>query len=157
MKPGIQKITSGKRIMRVATVFTGAAAAAAFTPAAMAATGHAAGTGPGTGVRTTALPDGGTGKITFSAYCRNAQWLHLEWSRGATGCFGYSGVWNLGDDKPVSHECGGTNHGYVYYSNSHGAAPYGPGTGYRGFPYKLTEISIQYWTGTDKCGPFPAG
>jgi len=155
MKPGIRKITSRKTRMRVATVFTGAAAAAAFTPAAMAATGHAAGTGHGTDM--TATPDGGTGKITFSAYCHNAQWLHLEWSRGATGCFGYSGVWNFGDDKPVSHECGGTNHGFVYYSNNHGAASYGPGTGYRGFPYKVTALSIQYWTGTDKCGPFPAG
>jgi hypothetical protein len=155
--------------MRVSTVFTGAAAAAvAFTPAAAAGTGHAAGTGgktltvPRMGGRTTDVrPDHGrvSGSIRSSGKCEDAQWVHLEWDRGYTDCFGFKGLYSFLPTPLVhlSHECGGTNSGIVYTSVAD--SNFVPGTTYRGFSGNpdLSFIWIAGWRGTDKCGAFPAG
>jgi hypothetical protein len=165
MKAGTRK-AAPRKAMRVATIFTGAAAAATFAPAAMAGTGHAAGTDNQArtdGKTLTSLwlggrpLDNGWGSIRSSGRCPNAHWVHLEWSRGVPDCFGYRGQLRFGTEKPVSHECGGTNKGVLF--STRGSIPFGPGTGYRGFPVKTEAISIYIgsWTGNDKCGPFPAG
>jgi hypothetical protein len=161
MKP---RISNARKTMRVATVFTGAAAtAAAFTPAAMAGTGHGA-------VARTAgkalnvprergiRPDYSKyGSIRSSGACKNAEWVHLEWGRGYRDCFGYHGGINWGEELAISHECGGTNNGIIFTTGN--SIPYGPGTGYRGFPTGTEALSIYIgsWTGTDHCGAFPAG
>jgi hypothetical protein len=153
--------------MRVATVFTGAAAAAVtFMPAAQAGTGHTAGAGtegktlaPGAGVRAHGIkPDySKSGNIKSNGACTDAEWVHLEWSRGYTDCFGYSGWIRYGQYLKVSHECGGTNNGILTSPNS--AIGFGPGTTYRGFKanFENSLIWITGWTGTDHCGAFPAG
>jgi hypothetical protein len=157
MKP---RLSNARKTMRVATVFTGAAAcAAAFTPAATAGTVHQARALPRQdGKKYAPIRNGRIeGSIRSSGACHNAEWVHLEWSRGYTDCFGYAGLFSFGPLK-ISHECGGTNYGQL---DIVGKSPihYGPGTTYRGFPTgtEASVISILSWHGTDHCGGFPAG
>jgi hypothetical protein len=139
MKRISRRITT-RKTMRVATVFTGAAAAVALAPAAMAGTGHAAGTGNQArtdGKAITALRHGGrtteirpkTHGIVTSMSCRNAHWVHLEWFRSNRYCFGYSGYLPFHPALAVHHECGGTNIGVISLSNGN-LSNFGPGTGY---------------------------
>jgi hypothetical protein len=163
MKPATRK--SARKAMRVATVFTGAAAAAVtFMPAAQAGTGHTAGTegktlAPGAGVRANGIkPDySKSGNIESNGACTNAEWVHLEWGKGVTDCFGNRGWIRYGQDLAISHECGGTNFGVL--DNTNGAISFVPGTGYRGFAAGTENslIWITGWSGTDHCGAFPAG
>jgi hypothetical protein len=139
--------------MRVATAFTGAAAcAAAFTPAAMAGTGHQAQPGRN-GIRPNSYRE--YGKIRKTEYCsQEHQWLHLNFSgTSGTFCWGFAGRWYFSPTAwKTDEECGGTNRGSLFIA---GQSPvsFGPGKGYRHFAKSLEvqSLSIRSWTGTDSC------
>lgn len=96
MKPGIKKVASGKT-MRVATVFTGAAAcAAAFAPAAHAATGF---------TRTAIKETNSCGTVP--------RWVHLKNNiLHVSQCYGFDGITSAGGFAAASI-CGGNNSGWV--------------------------------------------
>jgi hypothetical protein len=164
MNPATSKTT--RKAMRVATIFTGAAAVAAFGPAAGAAVGHAAGTGrqadvntltaAGPHVRTHEIrPDAGklSGSIRSNSACPNANWVHLGYGGGYTWCYGYKGLWSYYPDLfAISKECGGNNYGWLYpYGES--AIYFHQGTTYRRWTKGITisALRISGWAGNDKC------
>jgi hypothetical protein len=142
--------------MRVATTFTGAAAcAAAFAPAATAATHTTA------GLAYHKLPIAerhalrgvaNTGSIRSASCGTVPHWLHVQWfSTGGAGpfltCLGFRGVFSTSIE--MAAQCGGTNHGKFFP----GSLTYGPGNTYRHFnPHRfVSAISIAGWNGTDAC------
>jgi hypothetical protein len=149
-----------RKAMRVTTLFTGAAAVAAWGPAAMAGTGHAEHT-TGTMHTTGTIRPGGTarpdlrisGSIEISYNCDNGEWVHLDVA-GAKACYGYQGVWQF-RRGPVD-ECGGTNYGNMFVYNTGLSSLFGPGRTYRTFSFSPSRILITGWSGTDKCEAFPA-
>lgn len=164
MKPGIKKVTSGKT-MRVATLFTGAAAcAAAFAPAAYAANGHQAGLdgkkltlGQHYGTLYGARPDDGpTSKSIQEASCATTpRWVHVV--NGAHHeCFGFHGTWAFSeegyvDPVYVSKICGGNNYGW-YVSALGRKGYYRQGTSYVPLPVSnMISIHISGWKGNDTC------
>lgn len=177
MKSGMRKVASGKR-MRVATVFTGAAACAAtFAPAAHAATGHQA--APDTKTLTVPRlhdamneirPDWNgyatvvSGSIQLGSCPSTPKWVHMSRSLDpySTFCFGFKGELAFhSPDISVSRICGGNNYGD--YVNSRGQTAYfGPGTTYVHLPWpgvaKIEAIQILKWSAhnNDKC-PTPLG
>jgi hypothetical protein len=167
MKSGIKKVASG-RAMRVATVFTGAAAcAAAFTPVAHAATGHQAepdGKGLALaqlqgmmhGARLDNNGHAASGSIREVNGCAGTPtWVHL--AKGAAGdCVGYKGTWSFSVDGltgtiSVSRICGGNNYGW--YADANGSVGYyHQGTTYVTLPVdNIRSIGIFGWKGTDTC------
>ena len=159
MKSG-KKSAIGKT-MRVATTFTGAAAcAAAFAPAATAATHTAAEypyhkfpTNETLALRGEVTP-ATTGSIRSASCTGRSEWLHVYWysTEGAgpfLTCVGYKGKLT-GLTMDMVAQCGGTNHGKFFP----GSLTYVAGTTYRYFTSPLrsvSAISIAGWTGTDKC------
>jgi hypothetical protein len=149
MQPGIKKAAS-RKTMRVAAVFTGAAAcAAAFAPGAMA----------GTAPRVPAIESHG-GNIQGPVACSPVpHWLHFR-AGAATYCFGFAGYTSV-PDLTASKICGGTNFGFYYgnYKNAQGrsvgySAGYGSGRTYVPLPHvptHLTQVSIVGWSGNDTC------
>jgi hypothetical protein len=152
--------TTSRKAMRAAVVFTGAAAAGvAFGPgAALAAAGHtpaqghsarAAGTTPAN-IQLTAAD-------IKSNNCTTNTWLHIAYFSNEiiplrTLCkqFGFSGVKDVvADGMYMVGQCGGNNYGTVYYSGK--SIPYGPGTTYRTLKGWVSDVSIYYWSGNDKC------
>jgi hypothetical protein len=151
--------TTSRKAMRVATVFTGAAATAvAFAPVAMAATGQATPHGhpaQAAGTNHTVRPDVHSGSIR-STGCTTNTWLHVQYEsvfRTLCKAFGFKGRMTPASSPLVtSAQCGGNNYGVLYYSgNKH--ITFGPGTTYRTFnPTKnISEVAISRWNGTDKC------
>jgi hypothetical protein len=142
--------------MRVATVFTGAAATAvAFAPAALAAPGHAQVQGH------TALAQGKTRAVQPETGIRSkgcgtsdVNWLHIEYGslagRDLCKAFGFAGVFK--DSQSMFAQCGGNNFGNIFYSGGKDVS-FGPGNTYRSFhPRKLiSKVSIYFWSGTDHC------
>jgi hypothetical protein len=167
VKPGIKKVASGKT-MRVATLFTGAAAyAAAFAPAAAAGTVHAAGAGHQArldGRTLTALrlhdtmhgarPDD-SGSIGWTSSCtRFPHWVHI-YSPAVHTCVGFKGtldfVTDLGQPIGASTICGGNNYGW-YKSVGDRKGYYHQGTTYATLPVdNIKSIHISGWKGTDAC------
>jgi hypothetical protein len=159
MKPAIKKALSGKT-MRVATVFTGAAAcAAAFTPAAaVAATAQ-----PGHQLRldrTTlaARPDKTSGSIR-EATCSLGRhtWVHFQDVVGTSDCWGFRGTWSVSRDEyfVADKMCGGNNVGsYGGYPaagrQNFYTAEFGPGSTYVSLPNALpthvTFVRIFGWS-----------
>jgi hypothetical protein len=138
--------------MRVATVFTGAAATAvAFAPAALAAPGHAPAQGH------TALVNGKTRAVRpdiKSKGCGTSDenWLHIEYNAlfGAEDCkaFGFAGRFNTA--LSMIAQCGGNNYGSIYYSDGRNIS-FGPGNTYRRLTHTVSAVSIFFWSGNDKC------
>jgi hypothetical protein len=148
--------TTSRQAMRVATVFTGAAAAAVgFAPAALAAPGHAA---------TQDHPARANGKAQAmapassirSAGCTTNTWLHVEYFssfRELCRAFGFAGKMKpLSAPLEMSAQCGGNNYG-TFFSSQGKKTTYGPGTTYREFsnPISVSYVSIRKWSGTDEC------
>jgi hypothetical protein len=164
MKPTVKKAASG-RTMRVATVFTGAAAcAAAFTPATAAAgIGHHAVARPGHQLRLDVavaaadrIRSGPCSRLGSSADLRFKAFLGRI-------CFGYAGIWTRhpGSGYSVSQICGGNNFGsYGGYSKqglgSFHSAEFRQGSTYVFLPWAgttdLTYVNIQGWHGSKECG-----
>jgi hypothetical protein len=149
--------TSGKRkAMRVATVFTGAAATAVtFAPGALAAPRHAPAQGHTALVngKTRAVRPDNSGSIR-SKGCgtSDVHWLHVEYNAlfGVEDCkaFGYAGVFDV--YLSMVAQCGGNNYGTIYYSGGKSLS-YGPGNTYRNVHKNFSAASIYYWSGNDKC------
>jgi hypothetical protein len=173
MKPSIKKVASGKT-MRVATVFTGAAAcAAAFAPAAHAVTGHQAEANAKTLADATTVtvsrpgtmhrfqPDISAAPQTSEAGCSTTpRYLHFRTSVG-TVCFGHLGSFYFGPYPVIMTSiCGGNNSGS--YSNGFGkVAKFHTGTTFVHVPWysppvgniQLERIRITkvYPAADDKC------
>ncbi len=122
-----------KKSFRVATMFTGIAAASALTPTAtaMAAT-------PGT-------TDQATPKISVE-HCNssNRPWVHLYYTAAENhgpACFGNNGTYNITSGTRFVEACTGNNYGYLRFS---GGAPYYFGTGeFIGFSsLRVTTVHI---------------
>jgi hypothetical protein len=135
---------STRRAMRVATVFTGAAAAATgFGPAAMAAPVHQA--QPAFGKISGSIRDGS---------CRSEpHWLQLAQRIPGTqiSCiaYGFRGEWSEGGAF-ISSQCGGTNYGFLKFTSGK-TISYGPGNYFRAINKDMRLITIDGWTGNDNC------
>jgi hypothetical protein len=151
MKPGIKKVASGKT-MRVATLFTGAAAcAAAFAPGAAAGTVHPAGTAHHARLdgKTLALPwvhrtmEGLQPDTVPTSNCGTTpRWVHLAYSRHKVSCFGFDGRLRRISPAHFSRECGGDNSGRIYGPSR--SWHFGPGNTYTYPPVKIvSSISIR--------------
>jgi len=144
--------TTTRNTMRVATLFTGAAAAAVgFTPVAAAATGQ---TGTAKTTEVAILPTIQTTSNCFTSATKH--WVHLEYWNANKFCIGFRGYLSWRGDRELTRvqECGGTNHGVVSLTNGN-LSNYGPGTGYRRFSADVSGLSIFSWSGTDACKAFP--
>jgi hypothetical protein len=168
MNPSTRKST--RKAMRVATVFTGAAAVGAFAPAAVAAVGHEAGTGHQARAvdKAPALPrvHGTThgirpdfsgresGSIRLSRFCSQVpHWVHMQsYSLKNSYCYGFKGLWEWDPAAKMYGECGGNNFGYLYPDGGN-AFSFHQGTTYRRWTngIKLFDIRISGWSGNDKC------
>jgi hypothetical protein len=156
MSTATRRATS-RKAMRVATVFTGAAATAvAFAPAALAAPSHAPAQGHTALVngKTRAMrPDVDSGTIR-SKGCgtSDVHWLHIEYvslfRRDLCKAFGYRGFMTVAQD--FFAECGGNNYGTIYWNG--GNLGFGPGNTYRSVTERnISGVSIYSFKGTDKC------
>jgi hypothetical protein len=156
MSTATRRVAS-RKAMRVATVFTGAAATAvAFAPTALAAPGHAPTRGHTALVngKTRAVrPDVDSGSIK-SKGCGSSDvhWLHIQYEslfqRKLCKAFGFRGVKLVSQD--FSAECGGNNHGTIFWNT--GSLPFGPGNTYRSVTRRnISAVSILFWSGTDQC------
>jgi hypothetical protein len=155
MKPGT------KRVMRVATTFTGAAAAAvALNPAAMAATGKAE--AHATNQLRRAVTHGNrrlSGSIR-EGDCTNSHWMHLEQPYNSGECFGYHGLLDLSPYPNARAYCGGNNSGIFWGSGPGNNSYYWfyQGKTYAHLPktspyFYVREIGIIAWKGEDTCPP----
>jgi len=145
---------ASRKAMRVATCFTGAAAAAvAFAPAALAAPGNAAAQGH------TGLVNGKTQAVRpdiTSKGCgaSDVQWLHISYASMIRShlckAFGFTGY--KADGQDMQAQCGGNNYGTIFSAKGTDIG-FGPGNTYRAFnPRKnISGVSIYYWSGKDKC------
>ena len=153
MSTATRRATS-RKAMRVATVFTGAAAAAvAYAPAALAAPGHAPAQGH------TALVNGKTGGARTTIESKgcgasDVHWLHLSYASFFRShlckAFGFAGKKTDGQD--LQAQCGGTNYGTIFSSKGKDI-PFGPGNTYRTFNPRINinAVSIYSWSGNDQC------
>ena len=147
---------ASRRAMRVATVFTGAAATAVtFAPTALAAPGPAPGQGHTALVngKTRAMGPDRSGSIK-SAACNatDTHWLHIQYEslfqRKLCKAFGFRGTKIVSQD--MSAECGGNNTGAIFYGT--GSLRYGPGNTYRNATHKsISAVEVSFWSGNDKC------
>jgi hypothetical protein len=158
-----------RKMMRVATIFTGVAAATAgVTQVANAQEIRPAGAHdirPGHAAR----PAGRvSGSIRYNEACGNQSidktWLHVSTNTGSSilpyqsYCFGFKGTYVSPPGIGVNYECGGNNHGYLIGVNGGRSKSFhfGPGTGYATLKWShLYELWINSWTGTDTCGKPP--
>lgn len=150
MKSGINKVASGKT-MRVATLFTGAAAcAAAFAPAAVAGTGHPAAVGHQARLDGKALalpwlhraPEGLQPDTSPTNNCGTTpRWVHVAYSPHKVSCFGFDGALSRHPAVHFSRECGGDNRGHI--AGPSGSWGFGPGHTYTYPPIRMISyISI---------------
>jgi hypothetical protein len=158
MNPSKEK-GAARRTMRVATVFTGAAAlAVGGAPMAMAAAGPAP-----------ALHTGG--QITVVRGCIpdvDPHWVHLygEHSTGPSWspfeihsslCFGYTGNYTPNYSFYAKYICGGNNVGWysaTIMGNGHARAKFHEGTTFAKVPQSVGELSVMHisgWSGSDGC------
>jgi hypothetical protein len=166
MKPSIKKAVSGKT-MRVASTFTGAAACAvAFTPAAMAGTGHPAVHQP---VLNRAVPHK-VGRPDISlrgCTAGTSNWFHIAYNKQSDICFGFKGTFVFSPNaRPAETSfCGGNNKGWISGFNTKTGQFYFTRFGHGNFyahipnttashPYLLSSVHISSWAGNSKCG-FP--
>lgn len=157
--------------MRVATIFTGVAAAAVgMTQAANAQDAAPAAYQPTPRhlVRQMRPAESKFGSIRSSAFCAIADvghpahdftWLHLYWwdaslATSNSVCYGFAGWIVSPPGRGVTYECGGNNHGELrgFSKGKSWHFDFGPGTTYAHLnKASLDVVSIWSWTGTDKC------
>jgi hypothetical protein len=151
------RTTTSRKAMRVATVFTGAAAAAVgFAPTALAAPVHAAAQGHLTqanGRAQAMTPDANSIK---SRGCTTNTWLHIQYFstfRALCRQFGFAGEMTpKSAPLRMTAQCGGNNVGTIYHSSGKSLSFY-QGTTYRPFTTNLyvSKVSIYFWNGTEQC------
>jgi hypothetical protein len=150
--PDVSSLTV-KKVMRVATVFTGAAACTAFlAPAANAET-------------EATLTPGATARpaSTTQRSCNNAHYFHIK-ANTESYCFGGAG--SAYPDYPASAFCGGNNYGFfsgwsyksdMYFGKSYRNQHFRPGSKYYSFiyagnfndrPLYMSFLHISGWDGT---------
>jgi hypothetical protein len=166
-----------KRTLRVATVFTGVAAAAVgMTQAANAQeVGNPAAKPTSKHIGDAIHPDGRiNGSIRSRLSCAHyggnladtdPTWLHVSTANSAgyglfyeSTCFGYKGLLSSPYGVGIYAECGGNNHGYIDGTNGGRvvSVAFGPGTTYRKVRWThYDDVLITSWTGTDKCPGIP--
>jgi hypothetical protein len=161
-----------RKSMRVATIFTGVAAATiGMTQVAQAQeTAHpAARPTPRNNGRFVRPAERVSGSIRQDSDCANRgidkNWLHVSTNTSFSEnpyqsiCFGFRGMSVSPPYIGINAECGGNNHGYLAGLAANGRSwfsSFGPGTTYRKLvePH-LNEVYIRSWTGTDACGKPP--
>lgn len=162
-----------RKSMRVATIFTGVAAATV----GMAPVANAQGATPAAHkstprhsarqLRRAAVPASSHyGRIQISPWCAepasspaHPHWLHV-WvgsPRGEGGremdCYGYTGTWFSPPGIGISSECGGNNFGVLAGSGGAWDFHFHQGTTYHGlFKRNWDVLGISGWAGNDKCG-----
>jgi hypothetical protein len=153
MKPGIKK-AARRKTMRVATVFTGAAACmTGLGPAATAGTGHY--------VRPMLHTGGNITRHNCNRSTSYPTWLHMQGS-GIISCFGFTGTYNW--DQILGNSitywmCGGNNVGWysgidratgkVTTTHFHEGTNFVPLLG--GSGWYINKVHISGWSGNDKC------
>jgi hypothetical protein len=158
-----------RKSMRVASVFTGVAAATVgmTTQAANAQdAAHPAVRPTSRHIGRTVHPAGRvSGSIRMNSDCGNRSidknWLHVSTNTGSpilpyeSYCFGYKGLFVSPPGVGINYECGGNNHGYLAGFTAAGgswSAAFGAGTTYRTLhEAHLNEVIINGWAGTDAC------
>jgi hypothetical protein len=165
--------STSRKSMRVATIFTGAAAlTVGVTQVANAQDiAHSVGKGASKHIQRTVHPAGKVdGSIRYYSDC-GALGVHDEYMHYSTSvsygggvliytsyCFGYYGVYVSPPGAGIRRECGGNNHGYLYgyEKGDEWSETFGPGTGYKNiFKTSLYGVVINSWTGADTCGEAP--
>jgi hypothetical protein len=159
-----------RRLMRVATIFTGVAAATAgVTQVANAQGIRPAGT---QGIRpgNAARPDGAIyGSIRSALSCghngSHKTWLHVSTTSYFFAahyyrsiCFGNKGDFESPPYTGIRAECGGNNHGSLLGTNGGHSKifAFGPGTTYHALGWShLYTVAINSWTGNDTCPQIP--
>jgi hypothetical protein len=158
-----------KTSMRVATVFTGVAAAmVGVTQAANAQdAGHAMAKPT---ARQAVRPAGRlNGSIRESGNCtaisdRYPTWLHVatkffpSTNVMDSACFGGKGIYSSPPGVGIYGECGGNNYGYIDGTNNNTTVSmhFVPGTTYHLFKWAhYDDVLITSWKGTDKCPVIP--
>jgi hypothetical protein len=157
-----------RKAMRVATIFTGVAAATVGMTQVANAQGyrpinaHDVRPGHVRGMR----PAGRlSGSIRSSIACgiegKNKTWLHTSitdyWASGyeiTSDCFGFKGFFTSPPFTGLRAECGGNNHGYLEGELGGRSKSYhfGPGTTYHALNWSHFDwLTINSWTGTDAC------
>lgn len=159
MKTATRK-TKSRKARRVATVFTGVAGlAVAFGPAAQAAPGHAAAQGHSAranGKTQAMAPDA---QAIKSEGCTTNTWMHVQYQsvflRQLCKQFGYMGYMGVPGHPRVNAQCGGNNVGWIFYSGSYypggKVISFREGNYYRNTNWEVSDVSIDYWSGNDKC------
>jgi hypothetical protein len=160
--------------MRVATLFTGAAAVTVgMAPVANAQdVAHATVHRPASKhiarqMRPATQTNFGNIKSVFACALldvghpvTNPTWLHADWYNvseeiSESMCYGFSGWIVSPPGVGVTYECGGNNYGQLRgYSKGHSwYFDFGPGTTYAHLNRaSMDVVSIWSWKGTDKCG-----
>jgi hypothetical protein len=159
-----------RKSMRVATVFTGVAAATVGMAQAAGAQDVAnAAHKPASGhiarqVRPASQYKYGSIRSVFECGYpgTDPNWLHVDWynnslQTGESICYGYKGFMVSPPTVGISAECGGNNHGsllgYSDNATKEWVYDFGPGTTYRHLNKgSLYQVAIWSWTGNDKCG-----
>lgn len=160
MKPSVKKAVSGRK-MKVATIFTGAAACAGLAGGpAMAGTVHAGAAQPGQQPRVS--PRAGIEQADCFGD-NQSHWLHIGWSTSTESvvtCFGNKGTFDFDPDYYISLQCGGNNKGYISGTgvDGHRKVTYGHGTTWRNIgELSVSKVHISSWSGDDTCPTFPGG
>jgi hypothetical protein len=165
-----------RKSMRVATIFTGVAAATfgmAQAANAQDAT-HPAAKNTSKHIGQTIRPAGRvSGSIRYATNCYHQSRSHPNWLHTSTWfllpdtggdlevnsvCFGYAGIYMSPPGTGIRAECGGTNKGYLDGSKNDTflSTRFGPGTTYRTLDWShLDDVVIDSWTGTNQCGGAP--
>jgi len=165
-----------RRSMRVATIFTGVAAAtigvAQVANAQAVRPANAQDHRPATmggmrGMRPAAALSSIRSSIDCTGNGKDPHWLHVSTafldpfggSHVVSQCFGFKGYY-VSPPKTVGAfaECGGTNHGFLVgaYGGRSKSFFYGPGTTYHTLNWShLYGVDINSWTGNDACPEAP--
>lgn len=160
--------SKAKKTMRVATIFTGVAAATAgMTQVANAQEIAHADARPGTHKAGGVLQPAGrvAGSIRYNSYCVgkavDSTWFHYNISKGSgyggtiqSFCFGYKGAYYSPPGTGLLSQCGGNNRGALTGAKNgvSVSATYGHGTTWRRLWWShFYLITIDSWAGTDAC------
>ena len=161
-----------RKSMRVATLFTGAAAATVgMTQVANAQeTAHSAAKPSSKHIGRAMRPDAAATTIESAVACgagrSHGNWLHVSTTvylqYGSyfytSFCYGFKGTIYSPQGTGARAECGGNNYGYLagYVKAGAWALSFKPGTTYRAVNKShLSTVHISSWKGTDACGEAP--
>jgi hypothetical protein len=161
------------RSMRVATVFTGVAAATVgMTQVANAQeVAHPAARPTSKNIARAVRPDGVyAGSIKEVPGCGgkgiDKTWVHISTgyyisahNDETSWCYGFAGTYESPPGAGINRECGGNNYGYLmgdYYPTGSWFFNFGPGTTYASLnKSELQNVTIFSWSGKDTCPQAP--